>query len=52
MNPAYDGVIATGAWPFVLAAYTVTAVALVLYTVRVVRLVRGAPTAATPREDA
>jgi hypothetical protein len=52
MNPAYDGVIATGAWPFVIAAYTATAVVLTLYAVRVVRLARTTPPARPPREDA
>jgi hypothetical protein len=51
MNPAYDGVIATGAWPFVIAAYTATAVVLSLYTVRVLRLARDTSPARAPREE-
>ncbi len=52
MSPAYDGVIATGAWPFVIAAYAATALALSLYAVRVVRLARRRPLAVPAREDA
>jgi hypothetical protein len=52
MNPAYDGVIATGAWPFVISAYAATALALTLYAVRVVRLARRPTPSAQSREHA
>lgn len=52
MNLAYDGVIATGAWPFVVAAYAVTAAVLSLYAVRLVRSGRAQPPPTSSREDA
>jgi hypothetical protein len=35
MNPAFDGVITTGAWPYVTAAYVISIVVIGGYCLRV-----------------